>query len=62
MIKIEVKPYCGRCTEFEADTQDLTIIYANQSIVEQIDTIVKCKHRVRCAYIVEFIKGELKGD
>ena len=53
MIKIEVKPYCGRCTEFEADTQDLTIIYANQSIVEQIDTIVKCKHRVRCAISIK---------
>lgn len=62
MIKIEVENYCHPCIEFEADVEVPIAYYASGKIVEQTDTIVRCKHRRRCENIVNFIKEDRVND
>lgn len=60
MIRLEVKDYCHDCVDFEADVEGPTKLYSVDDIVAWTDTIVRCKHRNRCANIVKYVVEEYK--
>lgn len=63
MIRLEIKPYCENCMEFEADVEKPALIYADFSLYEQIgDTVIRCKHRTHCAWVMEYAEKRLKGE
>ena len=51
MIRLNVKPYCHNCLEFEADVEKPEIMYAHNEELAVTDTIISCKHRNRCEAI-----------
>lgn len=64
MISLLVNDYCYDCPEFEADVDKETFVseeplmYDIEKTVTQ--THIGCKHSVRCAGMVEYLKGQLK--
>lgn len=64
MISLLVNDYCYDCPEFEADVDKATFVseehlrYGIEKTVTQ--THISCKHGVRCAGMVEYLKGQLK--
>lgn len=56
MIKLDVKPYCHSCNDFEAHVVKL---YPGDG--QLYETIIKCEHHERCAMIAKHIseKGYL---
>ena len=55
MIRLELKDYCHDCVGFEADVEGPTKLYTMGDVVVQSDTVVRCKHRKRCAHIVKYV-------
>lgn len=61
MIRLELKDYCHDCCGFEADVQlpvALYYTYTNGKCDHEYvhgDTIVRCKHRERCANVVKYV-------
>lgn len=64
MISLLVKDYCHDCPEFEADVEKLNFVtndlcrYDTENILT--NTHIGCKHRVRCAGMVEYLKEQAK--
>ena len=58
MIRVEVQDYCQSCLEFEPDVERPTQFYAASEVVEQTDTVIRCKHRTRCENIKRHIDKE----
>ena len=62
MIRISVEDYCHKCLEFTPDMIDPTRTFSiDGEEVFQTDTLIKCKHRKRCANIVRYLEQQLKG-
>lgn len=62
MIRLELKDYCHDCVGFEAEVESPTKLYSMDEVVVQTDTIVRCKHRHRCAHIAKYIMDGYKQD
>ena len=62
MIRVEVQDYCQSCLEFEPDVENPTLFYAAFEVVEQTDTVIRCKHRTRCENIKHYIDKENGGN
>lgn len=64
MISLLVKDYCYDCPEFEADVEKLTLVNSelSQYNIEKTvtQTHIGCKHAVRCAGMVEYLKDQAK--
>ena len=58
MIRVEVQDYCQSCLEFEVDVENPTLLYVASKVVEQTDTVIRCKHRTRCENIKHHIDKE----
>lgn len=58
MIQLDVKDYCHNCAEFEPDI-DKNHFFAGGDIY-CTETIVRCKHRMRCATLVKYFKEAAK--
>jgi hypothetical protein len=58
MIRVEVQDYCQSCLEFEPDVENPTLLYAAFEVIEQTDTVIRCKHRTRCENIKRHIDKE----
>lgn len=57
MIGLFVSDYCYDCPEFEADVEKHNLITNEKKITQ---TNICCKHSVRCAGIVEYLKTQTK--
>ena len=56
MIRLELKDYCHECVGFEADVERPTIFHIDGTIKTiYTDTIIRCKHRDRCAHVVKYV-------
>lgn len=69
MIKLDVKPYCENCPEFEAEVEcSDNQFYDSYGRVENIvHTTIRCKDARRCEnfyryYLSEQMKGENSND
>lgn len=67
MIKLEVEPYCHECPDFDPDLQrpEQEVLYSREpgsgrptSYVRISDTIVRCKYRIRCQKIQEYLGNQ----
>lgn len=62
-IKLEVKPYCATCCDFEADVTkpERTVILTSDSDnrpctkTVQTDTVIRCKYARRCEAILRYL-------
>lgn len=48
MIRLDIRPYCHSCLDFEADVEKAEILYAHNEELAISDTIIQCKHREHC--------------
>lgn len=64
MISLLVKGYCYDCPEFEADVEKVALVdreLSQHNIEKTItQTHISCKHSVRCAGMVEYLKDQAK--
>lgn len=73
MIKLNVKPYCENCPDFEPDVykNEETLTFEDPigysmdfdlgpkiKIIHKCDTTVMCKNRNRCSCIMEHLKDK----
>lgn len=60
MIKLDVQPYCQNCLDFRPDVERTDILMTDDTVVNvgEIDTIIRCRHRQRCAIIHHYLKDE----
>ena len=62
-IKLEVKPYCADCCDFEADVvkpERVNLYAAGEndpyvSLTRGKDTVVRCKYARRCESLVRYL-------
>lgn len=55
MIRLDIQPYCENCMDFEADVEKPVALYADFVLFEELgDTVIRCKHRRRCAWVAEY--------
>lgn len=52
MIKLDIKPYCEECMDFEAETEYPNTWYENNREIPAGDTVIRCRHRSLCSRIV----------
>lgn len=65
MIRLYVQNYCHDCPEFEPDVEKDTIYSENYLMGKRTthtQTDIYCKHRDRCASMVEFLEERKKND
>lgn len=65
MIKLYVQNYCHDCPEFEPDVKKDTIYSENYLMgkrTPRTQTAIYCKHRDRCASMIEFLEERKKND
>lgn len=48
MINLEVQFYCQNCPDFEPEVEQ-------EQFYDYINTIIRCKHRIRCKTIYDYI-------
>lgn len=59
MISLHIKDYCHNCPEFDPDVEKDTIYSENYLMGKRTthtQTDIYCKHRDRCASMVEFLE------
>ena len=61
-IKVEVKPYCDHCLEFEPDVVKPTKIPREDGESVLGDTFVRCKYTKRCENIAKYMMRQKKLD
>lgn len=59
MIRLDIRPYCHSCLDFEADVEKAEILYAHNEELAISDTIIQCKHRERCETIKRYLMHNL---
>lgn len=62
-IRLEVKPYCDSCLDFDADVTkpEKTTLYCDGSdpvLTIQLDTVVRCKYAKRCEAIKRYLEKQ----
>ena len=57
MIQLPIKHYCKNCPEFEPDV-DKVEICKGYDVMYQTD--IRCKHRERCAELVDLLIKEIR--
>jgi transcriptional regulator with XRE-family HTH domain len=58
VIKLEVRPYCERCPEFTPEKlTDPCSRYYQDSCLADVDTLIVCAHRQRCAAIANWFRA-----
>jgi hypothetical protein len=57
MIKLDVKPYCHSCNDFEAD-----VVKLYPGTGQLYETCIKCVHHERCAMLAEHIQKEMMDN
>lgn len=60
-IVIEVEDYCQNCLHFEADVKSPERLYGSNEtggLVIQSDTIVRCRNRKQCEYLMRYLKKQ----
>lgn len=69
MIKLEVETYCQTCPEFEPDVEKdveermyYDSFWFDSKTVSICNTIVRCKHRNRCASIHDDIEKKIRKE
>ena len=63
MIKLELKDYCHNCIGFEADVKSPSLLFgAGDKLIDYTDTIIRCKHRERCANVVKYVMEGYKKE
>ena len=61
MIRLELKDYCHDCIGFEADVIGPSLLLGEgDKLIAYTDTIIKCKHRERCANVVKYVMDGYK--
>lgn len=56
MIRLDIKPYCHQCDDFDADVIAGSKLWSNvDNSVVMTDTIVQCSHRRRCEAIRKYL-------
>ncbi len=55
-----MQDYCQACLDFEPDVEKPTKIYFGNGVIEQTDTVVRCKYRKRCEGIKRYLEQETK--
>lgn len=69
MIKLELKPYCENCPDFEPDVdkkeetltcQNYVGFMADTTVIHKCDTTIRCKNRNKCRCIMEHLTQENK--
>lgn len=64
MIKLTVEDYCQDCDEFEPEVSKLRIHLSDEKPFDwqygptKTDTIIKCKHGMRCACIKRYLSKQ----
>lgn len=62
-IRLEIKPYCEDCAEFEADVEKPTTYYADLERYAQFgDTVIRCEHRTLCARLKDYLEKQNSKD
>lgn len=71
-IKLEVRPYCSTCLDFEPDVTkpERSTLMMSVSLYSRdvpaydalTDTIVKCKYANRCANLVRHLTKQIMED
>ncbi len=65
-IKLEVRPYCSTCLDFEPDVtkpERSTLYSRDVPMYDALtDTIVKCKYANRCANLVRHLTKQIMED
>jgi hypothetical protein len=64
MIRIDVQDYCQACLDFEPDVEKPKKIYFGNGVIDQTDTVVRCKYRKHCEGIKRYLEygGNKKND
>jgi transcriptional regulator with XRE-family HTH domain len=58
VIKLEVRPYCERCPEFAPEKlTDPCSRYYQDSCLTDVDTLIVCAHRQRCAAVANWFRA-----
>ena len=57
MIRLSVNDYCQDCPEFEAEVLKGRMFYG---FTEGADTIIRCKHYIKCQKIEKYLLERLK--
>ena len=58
MIELKVEPYCHSCPEFDTDIKQVLLQSVGKPYVEA-NTTIYCKHRTRCKFVKEYLKGKV---
>lgn len=61
MIKLDVKPYCHDCTNFEAETNRMAF-YSGNHLERMSDCVISCKHDTVCNHINEYLESRTNGE
>ena len=65
MIRLETRPYCESCMDFEADVDKPSVLIGSDGVFEIVgDIVVRCKNRERCERIRNHLirKGMISGE
>ena len=54
--KIDLKPYCSGCTEFEANIASTGALFVNNTVVCSTNYVISCTHAVKCKRMYERLK------
>ena len=62
MIRVEVEDYCHSCLDFIPDVISPQRMAMPDGEMVLGDTVIKCKHRKRCANIKKYLERQAKGE
>jgi hypothetical protein len=58
MIKLDVKPWCEKCPDFEANMEKYetaTYLRDDGTVLAYADTLISCKNKERCGLMHDYI-------
>lgn len=61
MIKLDIRPYCNDCLDFEPDVERPNTMHSDYELYICGDTVVRCENRDKCERIrkhLEDVKHE----
>lgn len=55
-IRVEVENYCQACLMFDPDVPYPDKFYAENDLIDQTDTVIRCRNRKQCARLMQYLK------
>ena len=62
MIRLDIQEYCQECRDFKSDVERPVRMVADNDVIIQTDTVVRCEYRGRCEAIRRFLERQVKEE